>query len=68
VYSKPNTSRGEAFIKECHVVAPLYLALLQATNSALVINFASFKLNIRTTFEAQLHVLYPTFYLQKLEL
>jgi hypothetical protein len=37
-------------------------------NSTLEINFASLKLNTRTTFEARLHVLYPTFYLQKLEL
>ncbi len=31
MYSKPNTSRGEAVIEECHVITPLYFALLQAT-------------------------------------
>jgi hypothetical protein len=37
-------------------------------NYALVINYASFKLNIKTPFEVQLYVLYLTFYLQKFEL
>ncbi len=30
MYSKPDTSRREVVIEECHVAAPLYIALLQA--------------------------------------
>ncbi len=30
MYSKPDTSRREVVIKECHVAAPLYIALQQA--------------------------------------